>query len=204
MFVCLFVYILSLSLFLFVCLLLSTSARVSRFFLFPRPSPRDLSRVARVVLWEGGGIFFSPEGARIAYALPRSLPFPEQSVETSDVDKISGFRSAFITYIPPPLFHPLSFLVEIFFHPPLPRYSADLSSYKDVYRREAIGFFPTTVYRLEHEEEASGILYSRAHVRARIQGVPFSTFSKMVARRRRMIFKSVGISIRKLMIIKEE
>lgn len=201
MFVCLFVYILSLSLFLFVCLLLSTSARVSRFFLFPRPSPRDLSRVARVVLWEGRGIFFW----RVRESrMPRHVPFPEQSVETSDVDKISGFRSGFITYIPPPLFHPLSFLVEIFFHPPSPRYSADLSSYKDVYRREAIGFFPTTVYRLEHEEEASGILYSRAHVRARIQGVPFSTFSKMVARRRRMIFKSVGISIRKLMIIKEE
>lgn len=47
--------------------------------------------------------------------------------------------------------------------------------------------------------------YTRVrYVRARIQGVPFSTFSKMVARRRRMIFKSVGISIRKLMIIKEE
>lgn len=200
MFICLYSLSLSLSLRLFIVIDLGSSFQI---FSLPSPIPSRFisSRESRPL--GGKGNFFL-EGARIAYALPRSLPFPEQSVETSDVDKISGFRSAFITYIPPPLFHPLSFLVEIFFHPPLPRYSADLSSYKDVYRREAIGFFPTTVYRLEHEEEASGILYSRAHVRARIQGVPFSTFSKMVARRRRMIFKSVGISIRKLMIIKEE
>lgn len=200
MFVCLFVYILSLFLSSFVYCY-RPRLEFPDFFFFSLPSRFISSRASRPL--GGKGNFFL-EGARIAYASPRSLPFPEQSVETSDADKISGFRSGFITYIPPPLFHPLSFLVEIFFHPPLPRYSADLSSYKDVYRREAIGFFPTTVYRLEHEEEASGILYSRAHVRARIQGVPFSTFSKMVARRRRMIFKSVGISIRKLMIIKEE
>lgn len=201
MFVCLFVYILSLFLSSFVYCYRPRLEFPDFFSSLAHPLAIYLE--SRESSFGREGEFFFLRRVRES-RMPRHVPFPEQSVETSDADKISGFRSGFITYIPPPLFHPLSFFVEIFFHPPLPRYSTDLSSYKDVYRREAIGFFPTTVYRLEHEEEASGILYSRAHVRARIQGVPFSTFSKMVARRRRMIFKSVGISIRKLMIIKEE
>lgn len=102
MFVCLFVYILFLSLSLFVCLLLSVSVRVSRFF--PRPSPRDLFRV---VVGRGRKEEFFPEGAKIAYTSLYPFPLPPGTKRRNiqGKDEISGFRSGFITY-PSPSFSP--------------------------------------------------------------------------------------------------
>lgn len=203
MFVCLFVYILSLSLFLFVCLLLSTSARVSRFFLFPRPSPRDLSRVARVVLWEGRGIFFW----RVRESrMPRHVPFPSRNkaskhptwIRFPDLDLL-------LSRISLPLFFTHCRSSSKFSSIPLYRVTRPTYRVTKTYivgKRLDFSQPPSTDWNTR--KRPLGFYTRVRYVRARIQGVPFSTFSKMVARRRRMIFKSVGISIRKLMIIKEE
>lgn len=106
MFVCLFVYILFLSLSLFVCLLLSVSVRVSRFFRFPSPIP---SRFISSRRWAGeeGGIFSGGCENRVYLAI--SLPSPSRNKASKHPrrgkDEISGFRSGFITY-PSPSFSP--------------------------------------------------------------------------------------------------
>lgn len=177
---CWFVYlfIFSLSLSLFVCLLLSASSFSFQifFFVFSRPSRRDLSQVAQVLGRGRKGIFFRRvRKSRMLYPHPpprnKASKHPRRRK-----DKISGFRSGFITPSPSPLFHPLSFLVdvEIFFHrdhPPPPLYRVTRATYR-VTKTYIVGkrldfSQPPSSTTDREEEQASGkrdrVFYIHAH-----------------------------------------
>lgn len=113
------------------------------FSVFPRPSPRDLFRV---VVGRGRKEEFFPEGAKIAYTSLYPFPLPpgtkrrniqgEGRMRFPDLDLV-------LSHIPPPLFHPLSFLVdvEIFFHRDHPRapFTALLGRLIELQRRISSG-----------------------------------------------------------------
>lgn len=176
--VCLFVYILSFSfsLRLFIVIGLQFQFPDFFFFVFSRPSPRDLSQVAQVLGRGRKGIFFRRvRKSRMLYPHPpprnKASKHPRRRK-----DKISGFRSGFITPSPSPLFHPLSFLVdvEIFFHrdhPPPPLYRVTRATYR-VTKTYIVGkrldfSQPPSSTTDREEEQASGkrdrVFYIHAH-----------------------------------------
>lgn len=196
-----FIFSLSFSLRSFIVIDLGSSFQIFFFSLFPR----DLSRVARVVLWEGRGIFFW----RVRESrMPRHVPFPSRNkaskhptwIRFPDLDLL-------LSRISLPLFFTHCRSSSKFSSIPLHRVTRPTYRVTKTYivgKRLDFSQPPSTDTDWNTRKRPLGFYTRVRYVRARIQGVPFSTFSKMVARRRRMIFKSVGISIRKLMIIKEE